>query len=277
MTDHSRLFLSSPQKYYYYEPKSNHLSVSFHGIIAITMKILQSVLPLSLLSLLSLALAAPSHQFTNPRLQNAFIALQAWKKAMTSDPHNFTSNWHGPNVCSYNGVFCAPVPDDSYIMTVAGIDLNHANIAGTLPKELGLLTDLALFHLNSNRFSGAIPYTLKKWTRIFELDVSNNKFYGGFPNGLLCLPSLKFLDLRYNYFEGPVPSALFDLKLDALFLNNNKFKSKFPKNIGNVALSYKVIAVETSCSLNCILELLHPSKCFVICLNHYICFSLRDG
>ncbi|KAJ8431401.1 hypothetical protein Cgig2_004433 [Carnegiea gigantea] len=206
------------------------------------MKILQSFLPLSFLSLLLLALPSPSHQVPNPRLQNAFIALQAWKKAMTSDPLNFTSNWHGPHVCSYNGVFCAPAPDDGYVMTVAGVDLNHANIAGTLPKELGLLTDLALFHLNSNRFSGSIPHTFKKWTRIFEFDISNNKFYGEFPNVLLYLPSLKFLDLRYNYFEGPLPSALFDLKLDALFLNNNNFKSKFPKNIGNSPVSVAVLA-----------------------------------
>ncbi|OMO54657.1 leucine-rich repeat extensin-like protein 6 [Corchorus capsularis] len=73
---------------------------------------------------------------------------------MTSDPNGFTKNWYGPKVCNYTGVFCAPAPDDPYITTVAGIDLNGANIAGYLPEKLGLLTDLALFHINSNRFCG---------------------------------------------------------------------------------------------------------------------------
>ncbi|EEC76208.1 hypothetical protein OsI_13599 [Oryza sativa Indica Group] len=31
-------------------------------------------------------------------------------------------------------------------------DLNHSDIAGYMPSELGLLADLALLYLNSNRF-----------------------------------------------------------------------------------------------------------------------------
>lgn len=210
------------------------------------MKIFPS-LPLSLLFLFLLSYPSPSHQqsdhtFANPRLEKAYEALQAWKKAMTDDPFNFTSNWYGPDVCTYRGVYCAPALDDSYIQTVAGIDLNHANIAGYLPKELGLLTDLSLFHLNSNRFCGTIPYTIKNWRLLYEIDVSNNNFNGGFPKVLLSLPYLKFIDVRYNYFDGPIPSKLFDLDLDAIFINNNNFTSKFPQNIGNSPVSVAVLA-----------------------------------
>ncbi|KNA07798.1 hypothetical protein SOVF_168590 [Spinacia oleracea] len=206
-------------------------------------------LPLSLLLLSTFLLSFPSpsyqqhpHTFSNPRLKKAYIALQAWKKSITDDPNNFTRNWEGYNVCNYNGVFCAPSLDNSYVQTVAGIDLNHANIAGSLPKKLGLLTDLALFHINSNRFCGSFPYTLKNWCLLYELDVSNNYFNGGFPKVLLSLPSLKFIDIRYNYFNGPIPSKLFDLKLDAIFINNNNFTSKFPQNIGNSPVSVVVLA-----------------------------------
>ncbi|KAI4298415.1 hypothetical protein L6164_031978 [Bauhinia variegata] len=90
---------------------------------------------------------------TNERLKPAYVALQAWKKAIYSDPSGITDNWVGPDVCSYNGVFCAPALDDPKVQVVAGIDLNNADIAGYLPPELGLLKDLALFHINSN--SGA--------------------------------------------------------------------------------------------------------------------------
>ncbi|KAL2469840.1 Leucine-rich repeat extensin-like protein 6 [Abeliophyllum distichum] len=145
----------------------------------------------------------------NPRLQNAFIALQAWKHAITADPNGFTSNWNGPAVCNYTGVYCAPAPDDPYITTVAGIDLNHAGISGSLPEELGLLTDLALFHINSNRFCGTLPASFSGLRLLYELDVSNNLFSGEFPSVVLCLPSLKFLDIRFNKFDGKIPSALF--------------------------------------------------------------------
>ncbi|OMO85607.1 hypothetical protein COLO4_21544 [Corchorus olitorius] len=178
----------------------------------------------------------------NSRLQKAYEALHAWKYAMTSDPNGFTKNWYGPKVCNYTGVFCAPAPDDPYITTVAGIDLNGANIAGYLPEKLGLLTDLALFHINSNRFYGKVPDSFSNFNLLYELDISNNQFSGGFPSVLLNLPSLKFLDIRFNQFVGTIPSKLFDLQLDALFFNNNKFQSSLPPNFGNSPVSVIVMA-----------------------------------
>ncbi|KAM1029515.1 hypothetical protein ACFX2A_043018 [Malus domestica] len=92
--------------------------------------------------------------FKNDRLRNTYIALQALKHVILSNPLNITGNWVGSNVCKYTAVFCTKALDNSTIRTVAGIDLNHGDIAGYLPEELGLLTDLALFHINSNRFCG---------------------------------------------------------------------------------------------------------------------------
>ncbi|CAN0857110.1 Leucine-rich repeat extensin-like protein 6 [Linum grandiflorum] len=137
---------------------------------------------------------------------------------MTSDPRNFTSNWYGPDVCNYNGVYCAPAPDDPKTQTVAGIDLNHADISGYLPEDLGLLTDLALFHINSNRFVKTLPYSFRHLKLLFELDISNNRF------------------------SGRVPSRLFDSQFDAIFINNNGFTSSLPSNLGNSTASVMVLA-----------------------------------
>ncbi|GFZ21635.1 leucine-rich repeat/extensin 1 [Actinidia rufa] len=181
-------------------------------------------------------------QFENARLRKAYIALQSWKSAIFSDPFNFTADWTGPDVCSYAGVFCAPSPSDPTMRVVAGIDLNHADIAGYLPPELGLLTDLALFHINSNRFCGSVPLTFLRMKLLHELDLSNNRFVGKFPGVVLGLPSLKYLDLRFNEFEGPVPSKLFDKDLDAIFLNDNRFRFGIPENLGSSPVSVLVFA-----------------------------------
>ncbi|KAK1387855.1 leucine-rich repeat extensin-like protein 6 [Heracleum sosnowskyi] len=178
----------------------------------------------------------------NPRLQNAFLALQALKHAITSDPKGFTSNWYGPYVCNYTGVYCAPAPDNPNHQTVAGIDLNHADISGYLPEPLGLLKDLTLFHINSNHFSGTLPQSFSNLRLLYELDISNNIFSGEFPQVVFSLPSLKFLDIRFNQFQGDIPSNVFNLKLDALFINNNNFQSKIPENIGNSPVSVFVLA-----------------------------------
>ncbi|CAN0887079.1 Leucine-rich repeat extensin-like protein 6 [Linum grandiflorum] len=206
-----------------------------------------------LFTTITLFLIQPSNQSSplhplppppNPRLLNAYVALQKWKLLITSDSKAFTSNWYGPNVCTYNGVYCAPAPDDSETLTVAGLDLNHADISGYLPEELGFLTDLALFHINSNRFMGTLPYGFRFLKLLFELDVSNNRFSGEFPSVVLSLPSLKFLDIRFNLFRGNVPSKLFDMKLDAIFLNDNGFTSSslLPSNLGNSSASVMVLA-----------------------------------
>ncbi|XP_021275697.1 leucine-rich repeat extensin-like protein 4, partial [Herrania umbratica] len=184
----------------------------------------------------------PSLVFENPRLRNAYIALQAWKQAILSDPFNLTGNWVGSEVCSYTGVYCAPAPDNKKIKTVAGIDLNHGDIAGYLPEELGLLTDLALFHINSNRFCGTVPHKFINLKILFELDLSNNRFAGKFPDVVLKLPKLKFLDLRFNEFEGTVPKELFDKDLDAIFINHNRFRFNIPDNFGNSPVSVIVLA-----------------------------------
>ncbi|PIA35216.1 hypothetical protein AQUCO_03600110v1 [Aquilegia coerulea] len=183
-----------------------------------------------------------SHLDPNARLHQAYVALQAWKCVIYSDPSNITSNWVGPAVCEYNGLYCAPSTDNPDIQVVAGIDLNHADIAGFLPDEFGLLSDLALLHLNSNRFCGILPPTFANLTLLYELDLSNNRFVGPFPSVVLSLPSLKYLDLRYNEFEGPLPSELFSMNLDAIFVNNNRLTSVIPSNISGSTASVIVFA-----------------------------------
>ncbi|GFP83020.1 leucine-rich repeat extensin-like protein 4, partial [Phtheirospermum japonicum] len=176
----------------------------------------------------------------NQNLRKAYFALQAWKRVIFSDPLKITANWTGPDVCRYVDVFCDPSLKNSSLRVVAGIDLNHADIAGSLAPELGDLTDLALFHINSNRFCGIVPDTFKKLKLLFELDLSNNRFVGGFPKVVLQLPSLKFLDLRFNEFEGGVPKQLFDKDLDDVFINHNRFQFRIPENIGNSPVSVLV-------------------------------------
>ncbi|PKI50794.1 hypothetical protein CRG98_028789, partial [Punica granatum] len=39
----------------------------------------------------------PSLVFENPRIRAAYVALQAWKQAILSDPFNLTADWVGSN------------------------------------------------------------------------------------------------------------------------------------------------------------------------------------
>ena len=50
-------------------------------------------------------------EFDNPRLRDAYIALQAWKGAIYSDPYNVTGSWVGDDVCVYDGIYCTDALD----------------------------------------------------------------------------------------------------------------------------------------------------------------------
>ncbi|ESQ54415.1 hypothetical protein EUTSA_v10027136mg [Eutrema salsugineum] len=214
------------------------LSLTFHTLLSVL---------LFHVSLVSTAKHSLHHHTThspnhNQHLQQAYRALKAWKKVIYSDPKNLTGDWVGPSVCSYTGIFCAPSPSDPNTLVVAGIDLNHGDIAGFLPEPIGLLSHLALIHLNSNRFCGILPRSLANLSLLYELDLSNNRLVGPFPDVVLSLPSLKYLDLRYNEFEGPLPPKLFSNPLDAIFVNNNRLTSLIPRDFSGTTASVVVFA-----------------------------------
>ncbi|CAN4104983.1 unnamed protein product [Withania somnifera] len=192
----------------------------------------------------------------------AYIGLQTWKRVIYSDPNNRTSNWVGPSVCNYTGFYCVSFPNDTKVQAVAGIDLNHADIAGFLPEELGLLNDLALLHLNSNRFCGVLPLSLSNLTLLYELDLSNNRFVGPFPSVVLSLPSLNYLEIRFNdknldassasvvvfannYFGGCLPPRIanFANTLEELLLTNTSLSGCLPPEVGFL---YKLKVLDVS-------------------------------
>ncbi|GMI84293.1 hypothetical protein like AT4G29240 [Hibiscus trionum] len=139
------------------------------------------------------------------KLTSAYTALQAWKSAITDDPLGVLKTWDGLDLCSYKGVFCSYGNGPSVI----AIDLNHANLQGTIPD------------------------TFKDLSSLQELDLSGNYFSGPFPMVTLYMPNLVYLDLRFNTFSGPIPEDLFNKRLDAIFLNNNQFEGELPANLGN--------------------------------------------
>ncbi|RLM93854.1 hypothetical protein C2845_PM08G12760 [Panicum miliaceum] len=181
-------------------------------------------------------------KITNPNLLTAHKALQALKDALYSDPNNFTGNWVGPDVCAYNGVFCVPSLHNETESAVSTLDMNAADVAGYLPKEIGLMRDLAVLHLNSNRFCGIIPEEIRNMTELYEFDASNNRFVGPFPAAVLGVPKLSYLDIRFNDFDGPIPPELFLKPYDAIFLNNNRFTSGIPETIGKSRATVIVLA-----------------------------------
>ena len=85
-----------------------------------------------------------------------------------------------------------------------GLKLNHNNLSGSIPPELGQLVDLRSIHLNNNNLSGSIPPELGQLVDLWYLDFSHNNLTGSLPPELASLNVHTFL-LDGNALSGPIP------------------------------------------------------------------------
>ncbi|XWS10102.1 hypothetical protein CRYUN_Cryun39dG0046900 [Craigia yunnanensis] len=106
------------------------------------------------------------------------------------------------------------------------------NIKGSIPGEIGNLSNLIHLDLDNNKFIGYIPTTIGRLRNSQSLSLQGNKLEGSFPTELCNLKSLGFLYLSDNKLAGPIPACLGDLvSLRYLFLGSNKFANSIPSTL----------------------------------------------
>ncbi|KAK4492883.1 hypothetical protein RD792_000208 [Penstemon davidsonii] len=101
-------------------------------------------------------------------------------------------------------------------------------ISGTIPNEIGNLSNLILFDLRDNELNGIIPSTLGMLENLQKLGLSGNKLQGSIPNSFCNLRNMYLADLSGNRISR-LPNCLGNLlSLRELYLANNAFSSKIP-------------------------------------------------
>ena len=119
---------------------------------------------------------------------------------------------------------------------VSHLDLNHNNLSGPIPAELGNLSNLRELVLWQNQLSGPIPPALQNLTQLAHLDLDVNRLSGTIPPWLGDLEALTELHLRHNQFEGSIPPELGKLpSLTLLSLDDNLLTGQIPSELGNLS------------------------------------------
>ena len=119
---------------------------------------------------------------------------------------------------------------------VTHLDLNHNNLSGPIPAELGNLSNLRELVLWQNQLSGPIPPALQNLTQLAHLDLDVNRLSGTIPPWLGDLEALTELHLRHNQFEGSIPPELGKLpSLTLLSLHDNLLTGQIPSELGNLS------------------------------------------
>ena len=167
-------------------------------------------------------------------------ALIAFYNSTGGDNWSFIQNWKTPPLDADG--FAMPGTEGTWwgVTTAAdhvtGISFYLYNrLQGTLPAELGNLTNLQILRVHWNSLSGALPAELGNLANLQILDLWDNQLTGAIPAELGNLTSLLYMDLSYNDFSGAIPAGLGNLaNLQTLKLPNCQLSGAIPAELGGM-------------------------------------------
>ena len=165
---------------------------------------------------------------SNPGLVTDCEALLAARDTLAGSG---TLNWSGSTaIGSWDGVTVDGSP-----LRVTSLVLSDSQLTGTIPSELGSLSNLKSLNLSNNRLTGTIPAELGSLSNLESLNLSSNELTG-IPGELGNLPNLETLYLGFNELAGPIPGELGNLSnLETLYLGFNELAGPIPAELGSLS------------------------------------------
>ncbi|KAG2705711.1 hypothetical protein I3760_05G069100 [Carya illinoinensis] len=91
------------------------------------------------------------------------------------------------------------------LMMMTAIDLSSNQLTGSIPSEIGELSQLRFLNLSNNSLTGSIPISSRNLRSMESLDLSHNKLRGRIPSELVGLTSLSVFSVAYNNLSGRIP------------------------------------------------------------------------
>ena len=163
---------------------------------------------------------------SNPSLVSDCETLLGLRDALAGDA---TLNWgYGAAMTSWDGVTVGGTP-----MRITELDLHIRGLTGSIPAELGDLSNLQDLDLHSNRLTGGIPTELGDLSNLNALWLHNNELRGPIPTELGSLSNLVWLVLSGNGLSGEIPAQLGGLTdLAHLWLQKNQLSGAIPSEMG---------------------------------------------
>ena len=160
----------------------------------------------------------------------------------TTGPNWFLlSGWlNDYDICgtrTWIGVECASMSgsngnnDDS--QGVTGLELMGNGLEGSIPVEIGLLSQLTRLNLSNNNLNGEIPSEIGLLSQLKTLQLYDGNLVGPIPSEIGILSQLDLLQLHNNHLDGSLPTELgFLSQLKTLILNFNNLSGSIPTEVG---------------------------------------------
>ena len=147
-------------------------------------------------------------------------------------------------VCFWGSVGCRGDP-----LRVSRIELEKNDLMGSLPTELGLLSEITQLSFDDNMLTGVVPTEIFGFPNMIEFNLKANSFVGGIPTEVGSMTLLQKLELHQNEFTGPIPSEISNLSaLEFMDLSQNQLNGPIPEQIGNLSNLLAMVLKQTGLS-----------------------------
>ena len=116
------------------------------------------------------------------------------------------------------------------------MNLRSNDLTGSIPTEIGNLTNLTNLGLYGNDLTGSIPSEIGNLTYLISLYLSSNQLTGSIPSEIGNLTNLTDLFLSSNQLTGEIPESICDLNIDwsnsdYFWISNNQLCPPYPSCI----------------------------------------------
>lgn len=182
-------------------------------------------------------------------------ALIALYKATNGDSWTNNTNWCSDKpINEWYGISASATGVENILLSENGLE-------GTIPEEIGNLSELHILDLSRNNLEGEIPTSIGNLTKVTYLKLSDNRLSGNIPKEIGNMVSLVEFDIAnytfnaaggtividpetgevtgggtaQNSLSGPIPVELCQLpNLRELFMSGNKLSGEIPEEIWNM-------------------------------------------
>ena len=136
------------------------------------------------------------------------------------------------NECEWFGITCVATPEGNCVERIL---FENNGLSGTIPTELGLLTNIIVLGMEQGTTTGSIPSELGQLQGMIFIDLDFNELTGSIPTEIYQLTKLQTLDLNVNLLTGSLENNIGGLTdLNFVQLQNNLFTGTIPTEMGEL-------------------------------------------
>ena len=120
------------------------------------------------------------------------------------------------------------------LSSLTRFSLMENNLEGSIPEDLGRITNMDYLELSFNKLTGTIPSSLYNLSSLLDFQFMSNQLLGTIHLDIgLAFPHLIELYVADNRFTGPIPVSLSNAS-DLVYIEfqNNHFTGTVPRDLG---------------------------------------------